>query len=124
MGQASVYTYHNGPDRKVFMDPRLEVNSQNTFRRFEDILERMSVGDRGWESGLRDDQGRLPVVILDSRYSRPAINGLLNTSSWRMVFADPAAAVFIETTLADRLGLPPADSTPLMNPDGVAGSPR
>lgn len=121
MGQASVYTYHNGPDRKVFMDPRLEVNSQNTFRRFEDILERMSVGDRGWEVGLRDEQGRLPVVILDSRYSRPAINGLLSTPSWRMVFADPAAAVFIETELADRLGLPQADPGPLVNPDGVAG---
>ncbi len=124
MGQASVYTYHNGPDRKVFMDPRLEVNSQNTFRRFEDILARMSVGDRGWEVGLRDEKGRLPVVILDSRYSRAAINGLLNTPSWRMVFADPAAAVFIETTLADRLGLPLADPTPLMNPDGIPGSPQ
>lgn len=124
MGQASVYTYHNGPDRKVFMDPRLEVNSQNTFRRFEDILERMSVGDRGWEAGLRDEQGRLPVVILDSRYSRPAINGLLNTPAWRMVFADPAAAVFIETGLADRLGLPQADPAPLVEPDGVAGSPQ
>lgn len=124
MGQASLYTYYNGPDHKVFMDPRLEVNSQNTFRRFEDILGRMAVADRGWEVSLRDDQGRLPVVILDSRYSRAAINGLLNTPSWRMVFADPAAAVFLETTLADHLNLPPADPAPLMDPDMAVSPPR
>ena len=119
IGQAAVYTYHNGPDRKVFMDPRLEVATQATFKRYEDILNRMAALDETWYSALRDDQGRLPVVLLDSRYSRPAITGLLNTPAWRLVYADHAAAVFIETSLAERLQLPLADLTPLLHPDAV-----
>jgi hypothetical protein len=41
---------------------------------------------------------------------------MFQLSSWRMVFADSAAAVFISSDLADQLGLPPVDPAPLMRP--------
>jgi hypothetical protein len=118
-GVASVYTYHNGPNRKVFMDGRLEVCTQRTFEQYNAILAQMAQGRAEWEALLRDDQGRLPVVLLDSRHSRAAINGLLQQPHWRLVFADPSCAVFLETAQAERLGLSAADFRPLVQPPGV-----
>jgi hypothetical protein len=94
----------------------LEVATQQTFRRWEQILEQMATGDRSWETLLKDSEGNLPVVILDSRASRPAINGLLQTRGWRLVHADPAAAVFLSERQAQALNIPFADPRPLMFP--------
>lgn len=116
IGIAATYEFHHGPKKKVFMDPRLEVATQQTFRRWEQILEQMASGDRSWETLLKDSDGNLPVVILDSRVSRPAINGLLQTRGWRLVHADPAAAVFLSEHQASELNLPIADPRPLMFP--------
>ena len=71
IGLAATYEFHNGPERKVFMDPRLEVATQQTFRRWEQILEQMAAGDRSWELTLKDSAGDLPVVLLDSRTVPP-----------------------------------------------------
>jgi len=116
IGQAAVYIYHNGPDRRVFMDGRLEVCSRQTFEQFDEIRHLMSVGDRRWEHLLpRDDQGRMPTIILDARVSRREINGLYQTPGWRLVYADPVATVFLEESLANKLSLPPASLQPLLN---------
>jgi hypothetical protein len=117
-GQAAVYEFHNAPTRRVLMDGRLEVCTRETFELYESILSRMSQGDPGWQQlpGVADAQGRLPAIILDSRTARNEINGMFQLSSWRMVFADSAAAVFISSDLADQLGLPPVDPAPLMRP--------
>lgn len=108
-GQAGVYIFHNAPERKVFMDGRLEVNSQETFLQYESILQAMSVSDPSWQLSLRDSAGNYPVVILDTIKARNAIQGLYNTPGWRLVYADRAAAVFLDRATADRLKLPPAD---------------
>lgn len=116
IGQAAVYIYHNGPDRRVFMDGRLEVCSRRTFEQFDEIRQLMVVGDRRWERLLpRDDQGRMPAIILDARASRHEINGLYQTPGWRLVYADHVATVFLEETLANKLSLPPASLEPLLN---------
>ena len=116
IGQAEVYVYHNGPQRKVFMDARLEVCTQETFERFNKILKQMALGDFRWQNEF--DDGELPVVILDSRTYRASINGMMQTPNWRLVFADRSASVFLPASLADRLRLPAADPTPLIYPDG------
>lgn len=115
IGQAAVYLYHNGPDRRVFMDPRLEVASPDTFRKFNNICNMMAAGDRSWESALRNADGELPVIILDSLFSRLQIRGLAMTPGWRLVYADPVAAVFLEEKTANRLGLREADPEPLLS---------
>lgn len=117
-GQAAVYEFHNAPTHRVLMDGRLEVCSRETFQLYEHILSQMSQAESSWQQlqGLTDRQGRLPAVILDSRFSRDSINGMFQLPNWRLVFADSAAAVFITRELADQLGFPPADPTPLMHP--------
>ena len=49
-----MYSYHNGPDRTVFMDGRLEVCTRRTFDLYERILDAMAAGDRSWEKLLKD----------------------------------------------------------------------
>jgi hypothetical protein len=120
-GVASVYSYHNGPDRTIFMDGRLEVCTQQTFEAYNAILHSMTIGDPRWESSYRDKEGRLPVVLLDSRTSRGPINGLLQQPQWRLVFADPSCAVFLETAQAEKLKLPAVSPEPLLVPPGMRG---
>ena len=116
IGQASVYMYHLGPERLVFMDPRLEVMSRQTFERFEQVQQLMATGNPAWEALVRTSAGELPAVLLDSRSSRPAIEGLLHTPGWRIVFADASGALFVREEVAERLKLQPADIGPLMRP--------
>jgi hypothetical protein len=80
----------------------------------------MAAGDASWQVVFEpksDDD--LPVVILDSRGTdtRAAINALLQTPGWRLVFADQAAAVFLTNERADKLSLAPADPHPLLRPE-------
>lgn len=119
MGQAAVYIFHDGPERKVFFDGRLEVNTKETFQLYEQIKQQMALGNADWAYSLQDDQGQLPVIILDSRYSRPEIRGMGSNPAWSLVFADQAAAVFLDKKTADRLELPEADPSPLMYPPGM-----
>ncbi|MBS0267125.1 MAG: hypothetical protein JSS02_34685 [Planctomycetes bacterium] len=119
-GQASVYAYHNAPDRLIFMDARLEVCTRETFELFNQILAEIMQRDPVWQKRLFAATGNqeMPAVILDSRGSRPYINALLQTPGWRLVFADRAAAVFLSDAQADDLHLPPANPEPLVYPDG------
>tara|TARA_R110002095_G_scaffold138534_2_gene120378 strand:- start:31766 stop:33457 length:1692 start_codon:yes stop_codon:yes gene_type:complete len=121
MGQAAVYIFHNGPERKVFFDGRLEVNTKETFQFYEQIKQQMARGGANWAYVLQDEQGQLPAIILDSRYSRDEIRGMGANPGWRLVFADQAAAVFLDVQTADRLQLPQADPSPLFHPPGMQG---
>jgi hypothetical protein len=114
IGLAATWIYHNGPDKKVFMDPRLEVCSRKTFEQYDRVLAMMATGATGWEQIVNPDHGEMPTVILDSRHSRPQINGMLQRPDWRLVFADQSAAVFLTTTQADALSLKPADPSVLV----------
>ncbi len=115
-GQAEVYVYHNAPERRVFMDARLEVCTQQTFELYNGILQAMGEGNPAWQMLFKDEE--LPVVILDSRTNRFALNGMLATPTWRLVFADRAGAVFLPVERADQLKLPTVDHSPLIYPDG------
>lgn len=118
-GQAAVYLYHNGPERLVFLDGRLEVSSRDTWQAYNAILVAMATGDFRWQDWLRDANGDLPAVLLDSRYSRAQLNGLMNTPGWRLVFADAAGAVFVDEKLARKLSLAAVDPGPLAYPPGM-----
>jgi hypothetical protein len=76
----------------------------------------MIAADPKWAEMLRDDQGNLPAVLLDSRSSRLLIDGLLRTPGWRLVFADQAAAVFLSEQVAAASQLPAVSHEPLKTP--------
>jgi hypothetical protein len=118
-GLAAVYTYHNGPQRKVFMDGRLEVCTRETFGFYDEIKRRMIFGDPVWPRMLQDQDGHYAAVLLDSRYSRLMIEGAYHTPGWRLVYADPAAAVFLDERVADSLSLPAVTFEPLRNPPAM-----
>ncbi|HND55767.1 MAG TPA: hypothetical protein PLV92_25300, partial [Pirellulaceae bacterium] len=105
-GQSAVFTYHNGPNRKVFVDGRLEVCTQATVARHERILDQMVRGDRQWEEEHLAEFGELPLVLLDRRDARPQIEALVSSGTWRLIYADRTAALFLELDLAKRLGVP------------------
>ena len=115
-GQAAVYTYHNYPDGLVYMDPRLEVMTRKTFENFEALQEAIAARDFRWMQAIRPASGEDPAILLDSRYSRPIINGLLMTPGWRLVFADSTGAVFVTDAIADKLRLPAVSVEPLLLP--------
>jgi len=114
IGLAATYIFHNGPDRKVFLDPRLEVASQKTFQAYDEIMDMIRDGDPRWESSLKDSNGNLPVVILDTRLSRQRLIGMYHQKNWRLVYADPSAAVFLTHRQAEVLGLPAVNPERLM----------
>jgi hypothetical protein len=103
------------------MDGRLEVCTLTTFRAYEQILASMKNANPNWQSIFTEGGGELPVVILDSRgsLSRDAINGMFATPGWKLVFADQTAAVFVDRMTAEKLNLPQADPTPLIEPPGI-----
>lgn len=115
-GIASVYSYHNGPDGKVFMDGRLEVCTQQTFERYNLICQGMTVANPIWAELMRDKEGNLPAVMLDTRYSRQLIQGVASTPGWQLVYADQACAVFFPDGVAKALKLPMASFEPLREP--------
>jgi hypothetical protein len=108
-GQAAVYIYHNAPDRRVFIDGRLEVCSRESWMAFNGILMKMVEGGPEWERSFQQNGGELPVIILDNRFSILQTAGLLETPGWRLVYSDRVAAVFLSNDQADALSLPKAD---------------
>lgn len=122
-GHASVYIYHNGPDYKVFMDGRLEVNDRTTMENYEAITDSMTTDDGRWEHLLREQiepTDDLPAVMIEIAESQrrmdpnwfrkkhtsdslgeiarlgPLIFHLMRNPRWRCVYADSVAVVFIE----------------------------
>ncbi|HTI50400.1 MAG TPA: hypothetical protein VL475_05595 [Planctomycetaceae bacterium] len=108
-GQAAVYSYHNYPPRTVFMDGRLEVCTLKTFKLYNEILYRMGAGDPGWQLLFDRSTAPLPAVILDTRTSLIPLVGMMHTRGWRMVYADPSGAVFLDDASADKLHLEQVD---------------
>ncbi len=90
---ASLFEYYHGPERKVFTDPRLEVAGARLFQEYTRLEGRIVSNQPGWEGEL-DTIGR-PVVLVDHEYNSGLGANLLGSQSWRCVWFDPSAAVFV-----------------------------
>ncbi|MBU0485650.1 MAG: hypothetical protein KKB30_14180 [Proteobacteria bacterium] len=103
--QAAVYEFHNGPEYKVFMDGRLEVNTRQAFERHNYAMDRMALSDPNWVIGVLDESGTPPLVILDKRGSLQEIIGLAKIPGWVPVYSDIVAVVFVTEIIARKLRL-------------------
>ncbi len=113
-GQAAVFVFHNSPDRKVFLDGRLEVYRDSTIERYFEIVSAIRRRHPSFVGPLLDDDGNLPTIVIENTPgTRRSIWAMLTCPFVRLVYADSSAAVFIQQSLADELQLPPADPTPL-----------
>jgi tetratricopeptide (TPR) repeat protein len=98
--QAGVYLFHNGPERKLFIDGRLEVPSRATFESFVRLGALLNGGRTGWSETVR--RMRNPLILLDHVEDAGAEATLLAQPDWRCVYYDPVASIFV----ADRPGEP------------------
>ncbi len=96
--QAAVYLFHNGPDRKIFFDGRLEIPTRATFDTFVRLGALLNEGRAGWAEAV----ARLgnPLILLDHVEDFGAEATLVTQPGWRCVYYDPVASVFV----ADRPG--------------------
>jgi hypothetical protein len=104
LGQAAVCIAHAAPAHKLFMDPRLEVNSQDTFERYLAGLRRLWRGEAAWEAPLGIDYQRpaeLPALLIERGVLARAAAMLARDPRWRCVYADPVATVFVPTAFAE-----------------------
>ncbi len=94
-----VYTYHNWPRRKVFIDGRLEVPDRETFQTYVRVENMLIEGRPGWAELLR----RLgePLVLLGHATEFRAEATLLVQPGWRCVYFDAIASVFVSSSRSD-----------------------
>jgi tetratricopeptide (TPR) repeat protein len=93
LAQAGVYLYHNSPDRKPFLDGRLEVASQATFESYVRLNQQLQMGGKGWSDVLR--QMGDPLILLDHERNFGGEATLLVDREWRCVYYDAIASVFL-----------------------------
>ncbi|MGP0064771.1 MAG: hypothetical protein ACLQGP_14380, partial [Isosphaeraceae bacterium] len=95
--QAAVYIFHNGPERKVFMDGRLEVPTRETFESYMLLGRMLNEGRPGWDTALRRMGD--PLVLLDHEANIGAEATLLVDPAWRCVYSDAVGSVFLSRRL-------------------------
>jgi hypothetical protein len=74
LGQTAVCIAHAAPAHKQFMDPRLELNTQETFERYLDGFRKLWRGQPEWEAPLGIDYARpeeTPRSSHRARHPRP-----------------------------------------------------
>jgi hypothetical protein len=109
ISQAAVCIAHSGPQHKQFMDPRLEVNTPETFERYLVGIRRLWSNDVSWENALGIDHGRpdeIPAILIERGPLGRAAEILSHDPRWRCVFADQLATVFVATRFAEQHQLP------------------
>jgi len=93
LGQTGVYDFHNAPQRKVFMDGRLEMPDYQTFKTYILIQQQLQQRDVRSEQALTM-MGN-PLLLMNHRNNFGAEAFLLTLPAWRCIYYDAVAAVFI-----------------------------
>jgi len=108
ISQAAVCIAHVSPTHKLFMDPRLEVNSQETFEHYLEGIRALWQGQSGWEVPLGIEYGRpaeVPALLIERGLLGRAAQVLSRDTRWRCVYADPVATVFVASSFAQEHNL-------------------
>lgn len=127
LGHASTYIHANGPERKVFMDARLELHSQRRFREYLALRDSLSAGVGGATVGAAGggddyqsllDQEQIGAVIADGRESVAIQATLLTDPRWKAVHYDEVLAVFVRRHERLPDGVEPVELRSLLFADG------
>lgn len=110
-GEAAVYIFHNGPERRVFADGRLEVNSREVLAKYQAIRTQMARSDPQLLESLRqtappgaDGRREAPALLID--VGAREWTGVAKDQRFRPVYFDGVALVFLTSEQAKRLQLP------------------
>jgi len=93
LGLASVYLFHNSPESKPYIDPRLELPDVETFDNYLLIDERLNACDPRWRPLVR----RLgdPLVMMNHQEHFAAEAELYRQPDWCCVYYDALASIFV-----------------------------
>jgi hypothetical protein len=113
---ASAYIFHNGPERKTYVDGRLEVSRRECWERYFEITDRLVLHDPKAEQMLLADvppseggRREMPAVMLQIDDFLGAIENLVDHPRWRPVFYGDAAIVLLYEPDAERRHVPAVD---------------
>jgi hypothetical protein len=98
LGQAGVCTYYLRPDQHQFLDPRLEVNSADTFKSYIEGISRLVFNQPGWEMPLGVDYTKpeeVPAILIEHGPLDRAAITLSNNPRWKVAYSDDVASVFL-----------------------------
>jgi hypothetical protein len=114
---ASAYIFHNGPEKKVFLDGRLEVSSREQYERWlwiiTDLIERNPKAEEELLEGIPPDSRgvrEMPALLIDLKTCALHHVELLHHPRWRPVFMGATAIVLVYEPDAQRLGLASLDT--------------
>ena len=118
--QAAVCIYHLCPNQRVFTDARLELNTQETLRRYSDIIRQLACDDPRIIDNLTYNMSphdrEVPALLLDNVFlsMNPTVaQCLLHSDMWRCVYTEQrgsfGASVFVTEELAEQLDMPAVD---------------
>ena len=96
-GHAGLFEYHNGPDRKVFADARLEVMGPQTYGQDVELGAAIAGERPGWSDQVRHLGPPIPGVLVDHVQvpSAAVAAALLGHPDWSCVYYDPIASVYL-----------------------------
>jgi tetratricopeptide (TPR) repeat protein len=97
--QAAVYLFHNGPQRKLFMDGRLEIPSRARFETYAALNRMLNEGRPDWVEPLRRMGDTL--ILLDHEDNFRAEATLLSGPEERCIYYDSIASVFVSRRRSD-----------------------
>lgn len=117
MGHAANYIYACGADRKVLMDPRLEVHTEQTLRDYRSLEGELETGTNGPQ--MLDRFG-INLVVAGCEQNIQIQATLFSSPAWKCVHWDPIAAVFVRSTLKLPPGVEEFDFRRGMFDDAVA----
>jgi tetratricopeptide (TPR) repeat protein len=92
LGQTGLYDFYHAPERKSFMDGRLEMPALETFQTYVNIEKWLEERDPRWHKALKDLGD--PVVVLTHLQHFGGEAALLNSPDWTCAYFDAMAAVF------------------------------
>lgn len=114
-GEAAVYVFHNGPERRVFADGRLEVNSREVLERYQELRVRMARASDKSDPELLEKLLQFIPPDIAGRREPPALlidvgarewTGVAADNRFRPVHFDGVALAFLTVEQAERLKLP------------------
>lgn len=91
--QAGVYLFHNGPQRKPYIDPRLELPGVEVYRTYIELYDGLAENDSHWPAAL--EQIGNPLVLIGHAENERREAHLLVHPDWRCIYFDAVAAVFV-----------------------------
>jgi tetratricopeptide (TPR) repeat protein len=93
LGQAGVYSFHNGPQHKPFIDARLELPSEADFRQYLALEAELNRNGPDWPAMLKGVGD--PLVLALHLSDSAAEAALLAHAEWRCVYFDAVGGVFV-----------------------------